>query len=319
MRAKPLAWPGGNRYSIVSMWPAQYLNKPEYFFRPSQIIRRWLYRPSSDDETVWLRLLWGAELGIRPGDIIGHILGRMGVYDLAVSEVLWRLVEAGESAVDAGANIGYMSSLLAHRVGREGAVWSFEPHPEIFRQLSASVARWPTAPQIHLHQAGLSHSAGTASLVETDEFQVNRGSGQLDLAGNAADQNPHRFRRAISVPLVRLDEVLPPDIRLGVMKIDVEGHELEVLRGATGLLGRRAIRDIVFEEHSAYPTPVTTFLEANGFAVHRIIKGFMGPRLQLPRVAVAGPLWGPPNYLATLDSPRALARLAPGGWWVLKA
>src|SRR5262245_30886013 len=94
------------------------LRKPEYLFRPRQIGRRLLRgwrRPRGDFEVV--SLPWGLPLHVSVHDGIGQQLRMMGVFELAVSEVLWRLTEPGDLALDIGSNIGYMTSLLATRVG----------------------------------------------------------------------------------------------------------------------------------------------------------------------------------------------------------
>ena len=54
------------------------------------------------------------------------------------------------------------------------------------------------------------------------------------------------------VALVRLNELLEATATVGVMKIDVERHELAVLEGSEALLRCCVIRDIVFEEHRPY-------------------------------------------------------------------
>ena len=48
-----------------------------------------------------------------------------GIYDLIVTEILWRLINKGEIAVDVGANIGYMTSLMAAKVASSGKVYSY--------------------------------------------------------------------------------------------------------------------------------------------------------------------------------------------------
>jgi FkbM family methyltransferase len=45
-------------------------------------------------------------------------------------------------AVDVGANIGYMTSLMAHKVGLSGKVIAFEPHPAIYKRLVNNVQDW---------------------------------------------------------------------------------------------------------------------------------------------------------------------------------
>ena len=57
---------------------------------------------------------------VRPRETVGHIMWHLGVLDLAASEVCWRLLDPGETAVDVGANIGVMTGLLARRAGPTG-------------------------------------------------------------------------------------------------------------------------------------------------------------------------------------------------------
>src|SRR5688572_15513819 len=85
--------------------------KPWFIFRPSQVFRRLTFRPTSSYRP--LEVAWGARLLALDDEHIGRCLGTTGIYDLAVSEVLFRLIRRGDFVVDAGANIGYMSVLAA--------------------------------------------------------------------------------------------------------------------------------------------------------------------------------------------------------------
>src|SRR5205823_4777209 len=157
-------------------------------------------------------------------------------------------------------NIGQMTGLMALRAGKSGKVIAFEPHPELFRELSANVDRWSAHPRIApiiLHAVALSDRCGTGQLRVTDYFAQNRGSASLVEGEGAGDTTSTLYE----VPLRRLDETLESEERIGVMKLDVEGHELSVLQGAAGLLDARRIRDLVFEEQHGYPTAVTDLLE----------------------------------------------------------
>jgi FkbM family methyltransferase len=290
---------------------ADYLNKPEYLFRPSQGIRRLgrALRPSA--RTAVVRLPWGHCLRVRTGETIGGAIWTTGVYDLAVSEVLWRLIEPAETVVDAGANIGYMTSLMARRAGRHGTAWAFEPHPEVFAELEASLRLWETSggiAHVRLRQAGLSDRGGEAMLVEGAEFGANRGTAQLGGTGG----------RAWRVPLATLDGEFHPGALVGVLKVDVEGHEAAVLRGGQRMLAAHAIRDVVYEEHGSESAPATELLHAHGYEVFKIRKGFLGAILSPPAGRAEGTAWTPPSYLATTDPARALARLAPRGWRCLR-
>ena len=69
-----------------------------------------------------------------------HMAAQVSI-DLAVSEALWRLLDPGALALDVGANIGFMTNLMAWRSGPCGRVLAFEPHPEVFRSLAENVER----------------------------------------------------------------------------------------------------------------------------------------------------------------------------------
>ena len=85
--------------------------KPWFVFRPSQVVRRLTFRPTSAYRR--LTVAWGEQLLALDDEHIGRCLGTTGIYDLAVSELLFRLIHPGDLVVDAGANIGYMSVLAA--------------------------------------------------------------------------------------------------------------------------------------------------------------------------------------------------------------
>jgi FkbM family methyltransferase len=235
-----------------------------------------------------------------------------------------------------------MSNLLAHAVGPSGRVLSFEPHPLVFRALSANVARWREVERIDTvdaRPAAVSAAAGTLPLgIESDEFARNKGTASLEgaahdkgtaslegaahdkgtaLEGAAAAQAPvgggdRDPPHTIDVRTVRLaDELESP---VGVMKLDVEHHELAALRGAEPLLAQGLIRDVLFEEHRPPPTPVTALLEEHGYTVLGLRQGTIGPLLSTPAQAYSKQLWDPPALLATRDPERARRRLRRRGW-----
>jgi FkbM family methyltransferase len=280
----------------------RYLNKPYYAFRPSQLLRRakWSVTSRRDGHVL---LPWGLPIRVRTNEAIGRAIAQTGLYDLCTTEALFRLTDLGEVAIDAGANIGYLTSVLAVSVGRNGRVEAFEPHPAVFSELSDNVARWRDAPisEINLHQLALSDRAGAGILRVTDEFSTNRGIAALDI---------ERREGGIDVPLARLDELVHEQV--GLMKLDVEGHELAVLNGSEALLGEGKIRDIVFEQHGDVRTDLTRLVESYGFTLFSIDQGFLGPWVHPP--PSAGSSWEPPTYLATRDPVRALRRLRPRGW-----
>jgi FkbM family methyltransferase len=291
------------------------LNKPYYLFRPRQLGRRAAMRLRSQTrsrEYDEITSPWGLPLRFRANEQTGLCYARRGIFDLPVCEALWRLVDPGELAIDVGANVGQMTSVLAAGIGGGGRVIAFEPHPELFRELAANVARWNSAPDtgaIQLRQVALSSTTGVAELGMGDDFAWNAGTASI--APGAGE-----LIASVEVPVRRLDDEIA-SAEVGVMKLDVEGHELEVLQGAKRLLAERRIRDIVFEEFAMPPTPVTRLLEGVGYAVFGIDQALLGPLVGPASAGSARRSRDDPSYVATADPGRALARMRRRGWRVL--
>jgi FkbM family methyltransferase len=292
------------------MNPLKAVCLPEYLFNPRQIfmrLRRSFAKPPCEVESVILP--WGARISVRPREVIGARLWYYGIFDMEVAELIFRLLDAGETALDIGANIGVMTTLMCARVG-DGSVLAFEPHPKVFSDLRKNVSlftRSQTTPQ--LHQLALSNRNGTAFLEEGLDWENNRGTARV------ASPSPDGSGR-LSITVATLDSMF--DSKCHVCKIDVEGHEFDVFQGAGGLLSRAQIRDIIFEDRGLYPTKVQTLLKDYGYEIFSVHKRLWGPTLQPLRaqpefrLGIEGE-----NFLATLEPKRALARCAARRWRVL--
>lgn len=276
-------------------------NKPYYLFRPTQVMRRLLVVVNGPRHTATLP--WGLPITFDPHDSLGSAIARTGIYDTAVCEALFRLADPGDLALDAGANIGLMTSVLAVRVGETGEVISVEANPDNFAALGRNVEQWASVTTFTLVQKALSDRRGTAT---------------LHLPGESAQSTlDDRGPVIASVECVPLDELL--DGRsVGVMKLDVEGHEEAVLRGAGSAIGERRIRDVVFEEFRKPPTPVTELLEQAGYSIFKLEPSPFVLRLSPIRKMRAHRAWEPPSYVATIDPDRALSRIGSPGWRVLR-
>lgn len=289
--------------------------KPEFVFRPKQalvrLIREFSRKPNGPQR---VHLPWGLTIDVYATEQIGSHIWLFGVYDLAVCENLWRLAEAGELCVDVGANVGQMLSILAMRVEDRGSVIAIEPQPEVFAELQRNVRQWSLQPgigKVSLFQIALSNETCSGHLYMPSEFEFNRGISRL-----LADEDELDSDRICPVETKRLDEIVSSAI--GVLKIDVEGHELKVLEGAEILLREGKIRDIVFESHTAYPTAVTDFLETAGYEIFEIIKPLLGPQIIKPLPSKPfDPSAMVFNYLATLAPDRAQLKLRALGWQCL--
>ena len=292
--------------TILSIF--NYLKRPEYVFMPRQVLRRLSRLGKNVPPKANIALPWGGMITVHTHDNVGREIYFYGIFDKIVPETIWRLLDKHETALEIGANLGQNSLLMAARTGQGGRVLAFEPHPEIFLELKANHERSQNAhcAPVQLERVALGQTNGEAVLVELEEFDYNRGS--------AAVRTPEEGKGGIKVPMRRLDDFLPPPQRAGVCKIDVEGHELDVLKGASDILQRRAIRDIIFEDFNPKPSPVTDLLEQNGFKIFELHDTWLKPRLYPMRKNAAPTPYFSFNYLATLDAERAEQRFHTIGW-----
>ena len=286
--------------------PLAGLFKPEYLLRPSNVLARLRFRDTRRLPATLTIAVRGRPFRINPDEVIGRHLLHFGLFDLTVTEALLRLADPGELAADVGANVGYMACVLADAVGSQGRVIAFEPHPEIFAELAANTLGLG----VEAKQAAVSDRAGVVRLHIPEAFVGNRGIASLEALGDASED--------VEVDAVSLDEVLAGERPVGVMKIDIEGHELAALRGAENLLRGGRIRDIVFEEHNPAQSAVARHLADRGYRIFRLHKGFFGPKLLDPEASVSESRWESPSLLATLDPARAQTRFAARGWTALR-
>jgi len=296
------------------------LLRAEYWWQPAQLPRRfWRRATVGRRTTTTIRLPWGGAIDVDPHESIGKSIVALNALDLPVTEALWRLVDPGETCADVGANIGYMTSVMAARLRTGGAIWSFEPLPSVAARLRAHVVAWQSLGQarIHIREFAVCDRNGPGTLYLPSWFATNQGTASLSPSGfeQVSTAIPPR---QIPVDCATLDTLMHEARTIHVLKVDVEGLESAVFRGAQALLDQERIRDIVFEEHRPLPADSVSFLESKGFAVWRVMRGLLGPHLAAATEQPKHDL-DPPTYLATKNPARAKARFARAGWRSLTA
>lgn len=196
------------------------------------------------------------------------------------------LVPRGGTFVDVGANIGILTLVAAEAVGPSGRVVAVEPGPATFRALEANVELHALS-NVHVVEAAAGPEPGVVAVTDLITDDQNRvvewGAG------------PH-------VPLTTVD-ILTKDIEVvDLLKLDVEGYEVAVLRGAPELLLRcRAVLVEVGPQNLARygetPTAGTSLLERAGFELlDPSSRAPAGPfAADDPPCNVLGVRRGPPN------------------------
>lgn len=288
------------------------ITRPHYLYRPQQVLRRF-YRQflASSEEAPVVTLPWGTKIKVNISENIGRSIYLHGIYEIVVSEVLWRLLRPGDIAFDVGAHIGYMTSLMAARVGAAGCVLAFEPHPELFEELEHNIGYIERANggfSVEPFNLALSRKPGRATLVCPEGFASNRGLASLTTASSAD---------GFSVPTETLDRYIGSSGRVDLVKLDVEGHELSVLQGARHALRGHRMKHVVYECHDGVSSPIHPYLTDFGYAVLALGWRRFGLKIsEYPKT----PDWRPndtPCFLATLDKPVVRKALSRTGWRVL--
>ncbi|MBH48542.1 MAG: hypothetical protein CME71_10280 [Halobacteriovorax sp.] len=291
------------------MLPFYKFNKPEYVLRPKQLIKR-LFNKSRPGQLSTCMLPWGAPIQFNPGEVVGKSIDHLGLYELATSEFMSRLLEYCDEFVDIGANIGYFSLVALRNSKFKGTIHSFEPHPKIFEMLTHNINLQKSSARFKGYNLGLSTSDSQMELYIPQDFALNEGVASLE--------KPEGKHSKIVVDVKRLDHILGHDKKY-ILKIDTEGHEFSVLKGASDLFVAGSINAVFFEEFS-HPSRAESFkfLQEHGFEIFRIERSFFGPKLKDPLTKQEGRVWEPVNYLAIKNDTIPMKALNAKGWSVLK-
>lgn len=215
----------------------------------------------------------GSRMLVRTDDSVGRVLAISGVWEPNVTAAFGRLLSPGDVCVDVGGHIGYYTLLASRLVGPKGHVYAFEPSPVNYRALSSNLARNGVA-NVTALQVAVGATATRAELHEGPG--TNTGGATLSplLAARRGGQP------AVEVDVGPLADNIPEAdwARIRVVKIDVEGYEVEVLEGLAPIL-ERATRLAVFVELSPkwlpeIPGYVESFCRSQGFKAKRLHTGY---------------------------------------------
>jgi FkbM family methyltransferase len=163
-------------------------------------------------------------------DVVGKAVLK-GSFDKAECDFLARLLQPGMTVLDIGAHHGYYTLLASQRVGASGRVFAFEPSPRERRKLTWHL-RWNRCSNVEVLDVALGAESGQAELF----LAAGRETGCNSLRPPAVRGTPKK----IGVPVETLDNFLSRRSveHVDFLKLDVEGAELSVLRGAEDLLSR---------------------------------------------------------------------------------
>jgi FkbM family methyltransferase len=188
------------------------------------------YAHSNDRTLVIKELDGGVRLFV---DLSDHVIGLnivRGRYEVEEASFARRVLRPGDIAVDVGAHIGFFTMQMAAAVGDTGRIHAFEPFDANADLLERSLTENRFESRVVFRRAAVGAVAGSATLTFPVE-SLNSGGAYLLRDGTA----PLAGNRKKEVPLVALDAL---EIRRPVrfIKMDVEGAEPQVIRGAARIL-----------------------------------------------------------------------------------
>lgn len=191
-------------------------------------------------------------------------------YEAKVQNLYEKLLRKGDNCIDVGAHAGRHMFPMAQCVAPSGQVYGFEPIPNLFEALNAEIARRGVGSQCHLAPYAASTEDGEA------EFVVALDSPGYSGLKERTYDTPTRLER-IRVQTRRLDGLHGDLAQLRFIKIDVEGGEWGVIRGATNLITR--LRPVVafefgansYEKYGVDPGEVFDFFVSRDYGIRDIL------------------------------------------------
>ena len=172
------------------------------------------------------------------GDIISESIALTGFYELQLSRRIAKAAAQGGRFVDVGANLGYFSLLwLAARPGN--TCICIEASPRNVPLLRKNIESNGFQDRCRIEGVAAGQERGSIGFELGPATQTGWGCFVFDKTSSTAD---------IEVDVVRLYEIIRDDEPISVMKIDTEGADTWVLHGCEGLLRKKQVRTIYYEQ-----------------------------------------------------------------------
>ena len=180
----------------------------------------------------------GHSMVIASGDGYPPIDMAMGKYEQETTDLILRLIKPGMVVLDIGAHVGYYTLLAARQVGPEGKVYSFEPETDNHALLLRNI-----------EQNGYENIVATKSAVSDSEGDLTLYISGLDNGRHSIYQHDYPQQGGVTVKTVTVDAFLQsqgwPEV--GLIKVDVEGAEMQVLAGMAKLLKNASELNMILE------------------------------------------------------------------------
>jgi FkbM family methyltransferase len=167
----------------------------------------------------------GFQLFVMPNDYIGRSILDSKIFEPHVTSVIRRILKEGDVFLDIGANIGYFTMLASSLVKANGKVIAFEPNPQNLQLIYSSLI------QSHVQNVAVYPYAvsDVAAILRFTTVGSN---------GGVVTEKSKGTRHHLLVPAVVLDEILKNELKIDLIKIDIEAHEPSAIKGMEGMISK---------------------------------------------------------------------------------
>ena len=165
-----------------------------------------------------------------------------GNYEKDLTEAIAQYINIEKDAIDVGANIGFYSILLANKIGKAQRVLSIEPSESIVKRLRHNIHLNNLSDKVIVYEGGAADNAGMKQL------NLIEGREEYSSMGRLCHPSTHGSHvKSCQVATNSIDALVNDNnLRVGFMKIDVEGYEYQVIEGSKNTLKEH--RPIILSE-----------------------------------------------------------------------
>ncbi len=222
------------KYQLISkIWDSSIIGKGTLSrFLSKQLI------PKAKGELI-SKTIYGFDLLINPAidNGVENSLYYFGTYEKGTLDFIKKNLSEGDVFFDIGANIGLMSIFSSYCVGKTGKVYAFEANPETAKLLQYNI-ELNKINNITIIDKAVGNATGKIKIY--NNWAVNRGGATLI--------KPKQETDSFEVDLIKIDSITEYDsMKIGMIKIDVEGFEMDVLRGLEKILQKSKAPKLIVE------------------------------------------------------------------------
>lgn len=189
------------------------------------------------------------KMNLIPGDHISGFIAFTGYYEHVLTKRILSVAKNGGMMVDIGANLGYFSIIWA-KACKKNRVLAIEASPRNITLLEENVAANGLGEQIEIQRVAAGRERGKLKFDVGPQQQTGWGGFTTEPDGES-----------IEVEVIRVDEIVPENTKVRLLKVDIEGADTWALMGCEKLLRDKRVDEIWFEQNKPRMSKLSIGLE----------------------------------------------------------